>query len=195
MLKEAHKGEPLAIEFAVSKLFYVPASSASEKPKYIVIRVPTEKQTERSNAVSAIWLEPRMEGNNVRVTVYALKGDANSIITCKDWDALKSNLVGTYLVGLDESVQLNKLKDYGVVVGDPSYNLSRRAEKKLCIHSIKTYSRKVASARPARSNLLPESGLLLELRNMRLGLFQRDDEFACARSNGATNAMRLIVCG
>src|SRR5215204_3492293 len=118
MLKEARKGEPLAIEFAMSRLFYVPASSASEKAKYIVIRVPTEKQSERSNAVSAIRLEPRMEGDKVRVTVYALRGDANNIITCKDWDALKSNLVGTYLVGLDETVQLIRLKDYGVVVGD-----------------------------------------------------------------------------
>src|SRR5215813_13202131 len=119
MLKEAGKGKPLAIEFAMSKLFYVPASSGSERAKYIVIGVPTEKQTERSNAVSAIRLEPRMEGDKVRVTVYALRGDANNNMTCKDWDSLKSSLVGTYLVGLDETVHLIKLKDYGVVVGDP----------------------------------------------------------------------------
>jgi hypothetical protein len=116
--KKAPEGEPLAIEFAMAKPFYVPASSASEKAKYIVIRVPTEKQTERQNAVTAIRLEPKMEGDKVRVTIYALRGDANNIITCKDWDALKANLVGTYLAGLDETVQLIKLKDYGVGVGD-----------------------------------------------------------------------------
>lgn len=179
MLKEAHKGEPLAIEFALSKLFYIPASSVSEKANYIVITVPTEKQTERSNAVSAIRLEPRMEGDKVRVTVYALRGDVNKIITCKDWDALKSNMVGTYLVGLDETVQLIKLKDYGVVVGD--HPISFRVVPRNSLSTLSRHTRGRMRVRVVRRfNLLPESGLLLELRNMRPGLLQRD-EFACAR--------------
>ena len=114
---ELPEGEPLAIEFAMEKSFYVPASSASEKIKYVVIRVPADKQSE-PRKVSAIRLEPRMEGNKVRVNVYALKGDADHIITCRDWEALEANLVGSYLAGLDETVQLLKLKDYGVGVGD-----------------------------------------------------------------------------
>lgn len=116
---EAGENEPLAIEFAMEKPFYVPVSSASEKAKYVVIRVPADKQAiPGKDTVSAIKLEPKMEGDRVRVTVYALSGDANHIITCRDWEALQSNLVGSYLARLDETVQLLKLKDYGVGVGD-----------------------------------------------------------------------------
>ena len=57
-----------------------------------------------------------MEGKKVKVAVYALRGDADHIVTCRDWDALKSDLVGTYVAGLDETVKLVKLKDYGVGV-------------------------------------------------------------------------------
>jgi len=117
--KEAGGGELLAIEIAMEKPFYVPASAGSEKVKYVVIRVPAEKQSARATEpVTAIKLEPKMEGNKVRVAVYALSGDADHIITCRDWDALKSSLVGTYLAGLDETVQLVKLQEYGVGVND-----------------------------------------------------------------------------
>lgn len=115
--REARDSQPLAIELALNKPFYVPASSASEKAKYVVIRVPADKQSAPAkNAVSAIKLEPKMEGDKVRVTMYALRGDADHIIACKDWDNLQANLVGSVLAGLDETVELVKLKDYGVGV-------------------------------------------------------------------------------
>jgi hypothetical protein len=115
----AHReGEPLAIEFAMEKPFYVPASAGSERGKFVVIRVPPDQQSvPGKNAVTAIKVEPKMEGSKVKVTVYALRGDTDHIISCKDWDALKSSLVGTYIAGLDETVQLIKLKDFGVGVG------------------------------------------------------------------------------
>jgi len=117
--REAGEGQPLAIEFAMDKPFYVPASAGSERAKYVVIRVPKDKQTAPGkNAVTAIKVEPKMEGNKVRVTIYALRGDADHIITCKDWDNLQANLEGSYLAGLDETVELIKLKDYGVGVSD-----------------------------------------------------------------------------
>ena len=117
--KEVGEGQPLAIEFAMNKPFYVPASAGSEKAKYVVIRVPADKQSASAkNAVTAIKVEPKMEGDKVRVTVYALRGDADHIITCKDWNNLQSNLVGSYLAGLDETVELIKLRDYGVGVND-----------------------------------------------------------------------------
>lgn len=115
--REARESQPLAIEFAMNKPFYVPATSGSEKAKYVVIRVPANKQSPPAqNAVTAIKVEPKMEGDKVRVTVYALRGDADHIITCKDWDNLQANLVDSHLAGLDETVELIKLKDYGVGV-------------------------------------------------------------------------------
>jgi hypothetical protein len=117
--REVHESEPLANEFAMSKPFYVPAAAASERAQYVVIRIPVDKQTEpKKSAVTAIRLEPRMESDKVRVTVYALQGETDNIITCRDFDALKAKLVGSYLAGLDETVQLLKLKDYGLGVGD-----------------------------------------------------------------------------
>ncbi len=53
-----------------------------------------------------------MEGDKVRVTVYTLRGAADHIITCKDWANLQANLVNSYLAGLDETVELIKLKDW-----------------------------------------------------------------------------------
>lgn len=114
-------GEPLAIEFAMEKPFYVPASAGSERGKFIVIRVPADQQAvPGKNAVTAIKVEPKMEGNKVKVIVYALRGDTNHLVSCQDWDTLKSTMVGTYIAGLDETVQLIKLKDFGVGVGGDS---------------------------------------------------------------------------
>jgi hypothetical protein len=43
-----------------------------------------------------------MEGDKVRVDVYALSGPTADIITCKGWDALKSTTIGRYVAGLGD---------------------------------------------------------------------------------------------
>jgi hypothetical protein len=109
---------PLGIEIALSKPFYVPAATGG-KTTMIVIRVPVaEGASQGQDAVSAIKLEPKMEGDKVKVSVYALIGEADNIKTCRDWDALKSMPVGTYVAGLDEEVSLVKLRDFGVSMGN-----------------------------------------------------------------------------
>lgn len=109
---------PLGIEIALSKPFYVPAA-AGGKTTMIVIRVPVaDGASQGQDAISAIKLEPKMEGDKVKVSVFALIGEANNIKTCRDWDALKSTPVGTYVAGLDEEVSLVKLRDFGVSMGN-----------------------------------------------------------------------------
>lgn len=114
------KAVPLGIEIALKKPFYVPAAN-SDKITKIVIRVPiSDGGDQGEDTVSAIRLEPKMEGDKVRVTVYTLIGEPDDIRTCRDWDGLKSRPVGTYLAGLDEEVSLVKLRDLGVNMGtDP----------------------------------------------------------------------------
>jgi hypothetical protein len=113
------KGAPLAIEIALSKPFYIPATAASAKAASVFIKVPIALGTNRQpDDVSAIKLEPQMEGDKVRVTVYALKGEADNINSCRDWDKLQATTIGTYLASLDEEVSLTKLRDYGVSVGN-----------------------------------------------------------------------------
>lgn len=108
---------PLGIEIALAKPFYILAG----KTTMVIIRVPTPDASSQGEAVSAIKLEPRMDGNKVKVNVFTLVGEADkNIKTCRDWDALKSNFVGSYVAGVDEEVSLVKLKDLGVRMGsDP----------------------------------------------------------------------------
>src|SRR5215813_12657686 len=88
--RATREGEPLAIEFAMERPFYIPASAGSERAKFVVISVPPDQQAvPGKNVVSAIKVEPKMEGNKVIITVYALRGDPDHIISCRDWDALK----------------------------------------------------------------------------------------------------------
>jgi len=114
------KAVPLGIEIALKKPFYVPAAMG-DKTTMIVIRVPVaDGASQGQDAVSAIKLEPKMEGDKVTVNVSALIGEANHIKRCSDWDALKSVPVGIYIAGLDEEVSLVKLRDFGVSMGsDP----------------------------------------------------------------------------
>lgn len=106
---------PLGIEIALAKPFYIPAG----KTTMVVIRVPAPDTSSPEEAVAAIKLEPRMDGNAVKVNVFTLVGDADkNIKTCRDWDTLKSNFVGSYVAGVDEEVSLVKLRDLGVRMGN-----------------------------------------------------------------------------
>jgi hypothetical protein len=107
---------PLGIEIALSKPFYVPAASVNRVTK-VVIRVPLSDDNNQ-DAISAIKLEPKMEGEKVRVDVYGLSGSTAGIITCQGWDALKSTSIGSYVASLDEDIALTKLADFGVRMGD-----------------------------------------------------------------------------
>lgn len=113
------KAAPLGIEIASNKPFYMPAAAASSKVAAVFIKVPIASGASRQpDDVSAIRLEPQMEGDKVRVTVYALKGEADNINSCRDWDKLQATTIGTYLASLDEEVSLTQLKDYGVSMGN-----------------------------------------------------------------------------
>jgi hypothetical protein len=114
---EKLNAQALGIELALEKPFYIPAAT-SDKVTSMVIRVPVEEGNDRQqDSVSAIKLEPKMENDKVSVRVYALVGETDNIITCRDWDSLKSIEVGTYVAGLDEEVSLSKLREYGVRFG------------------------------------------------------------------------------
>ena len=109
------EASPLGIEIALAKPFYIPAG----KTTMVVIRVPDADSSSGTDVVSAIKLEPRMDGAKVKVSVFALVGEADMKITnCRDWNALKAVPVGSYVAGVDEEVSLVKLKDFGVRFGN-----------------------------------------------------------------------------
>lgn len=108
---------PLAIEIALSKAFYVPAATTG-KSIFVVIRVPAANvKSQGQDAITALKLQPIMDGDKVKVTVVGLIGEPDRVKTCSDWDALKSRPIATYVAGLDEEVSLVELKDFGVSMG------------------------------------------------------------------------------
>lgn len=109
---------PLGIEIALVKPFYIPAA-AGDKTTMVVIKVPlVDGMPLGKDAVSAIKLEPKMEGEKVRVSVFALSGELGEVKTCRDWNQMKSTPVDTYIAGVDEEVSLSKLKDFGISMGN-----------------------------------------------------------------------------
>jgi hypothetical protein len=105
---------PLGIEIALKKTFYVPAGNTTK----IVIRVPiTDGTSQGGEQISAIRLEPRMEGDQVRVIVSALIGEPDDVRSCRDFDGLKAKPVGSYLANLGDEVSLVELRDFGVSFG------------------------------------------------------------------------------
>jgi hypothetical protein len=105
---------PLGIEIALKKPFYV----AAGKNTKIFLRVPADQNGQTS--ISAVRLDPRMDGDKLRVTVYALEGEPDDVRTCDDWNKLKATLVDSYLAAVDQEVIVVKLKELGVSMGtDP----------------------------------------------------------------------------
>lgn len=104
---------PLGIEIALEKPFYVPAS-AGDGGMSAVVRTTLVDEGAGQEPISAVKLVPVMEGDRVKVTVSGLIGDTRNIITCKDWNSLKSVPIDTYYAALDEQVTVSKLNEYGV---------------------------------------------------------------------------------
>lgn len=105
----------LGVEIALAKPFYIPAATGSRKMS-AVVRAPVSQEYS-GREITAVKLSPVMEGDKVRVTISALIGDVadiKNITSCKEWDALESVTVDTYLAGLDEEISVKKLRDYGV---------------------------------------------------------------------------------
>jgi hypothetical protein len=107
----------LGIEISLAKPFYIPAATSNTSKKMSAVVRTLVGEVDSGREITAVKLAPVMEGDKVKVTVYALLGDADdirNIKSCKDWDSLKSVDVGTYTVGLDEEVSITKLRDYGI---------------------------------------------------------------------------------
>ncbi len=109
----------LGIEIDMAKPFYVPAATDGKTTK-LVIRVPIADGADPLKEVSAVKFEPRMEKGKVRIDVYALRGNAENVKSCREWDSLESTVAGSYLAAVDEEISLTKLQEYGISFGkDP----------------------------------------------------------------------------
>ncbi|HEX8456392.1 MAG TPA: hypothetical protein VF656_03640 [Pyrinomonadaceae bacterium] len=106
----------LGIEVTQSqnKTFFMQAATANRRIS-AVIKVPVKNgNLPVQNSVSAIKLDPKLEKDKVRVTVYAIYGDLTGIQKCEDLNSLKTVKVGSYVAGEDKEVSVSDLRKYGV---------------------------------------------------------------------------------
>lgn len=120
----AHNPTALGIEIlSLKKVFYIAASDTTK----VVIRAYSD--TYPGN-ISAVRIEPRMDGEKLNVTVSALVGEPGDVRTCSDWDTLKTLPLAVVSAGVDEEVTVTKLSEYGIFVGDNSPLTFRVVPKK-----------------------------------------------------------------
>lgn len=118
--QKAQQATPaLGIEIATSNgLLFLPASS-THKVTVTHIMVPTGAGGgSPGERVSALRIMPRMEGDKVRVTVYAVYGDASAAKSCSDWKALRASVLTSHIAGNGEAVTLNELTNLGVKLSE-----------------------------------------------------------------------------
>lgn len=93
------------------KPFYFPAATAKNNvTAYVRVQSFDAGRTEQKQ-ISAVKFMPRMENDKVSVSVYALYGDTSAVKNCEDWKELKESLIGVYVAGEGEKVQLASLRD------------------------------------------------------------------------------------
>jgi hypothetical protein len=105
----------LGIEVSQTRPFFMQAAKRPQKLGSAIIRVSsTEGKGSPHESASAIRLEPIVEKDKVRVNVFVLYGDTQSLTRCEDVDALRTVKAGSYVRGLNQEVQLTILRKYGI---------------------------------------------------------------------------------
>jgi hypothetical protein len=96
------------------KAFYIPAPADGGSISAFV-RVPLgETGQAAKDRVSAVRLTPKMDGDKLSVSVYALYGDVSQIKTCDDYNSLEKKFVASYVAGSGEKITVSQLNDLGV---------------------------------------------------------------------------------
>lgn len=96
------------------KEFYIPAPADGGTISAFV-RVPLgENEKASADRPSAVRLTPEANGNKLKVSVYALYGDASRIKTCEDYNRLEKKFVASYVAGQGEKITVSRLNDLGV---------------------------------------------------------------------------------
>ena len=105
----------LGIELVKGKsVLYLPASLNSKALAAHIPVSPTADATSLAPSVTAVRVIPRMEGNKVKVEIYAVFGNIDASQNCAARAALKSSLIATRLAGKGEVVTVVELDNLGL---------------------------------------------------------------------------------
>jgi hypothetical protein len=105
----------LGIEVATGGAqLFLPASAGGRVTVAHVLVPAAAGDPATKERVSAVRLMSQMDGGKVKVTVFALYGDAASAQSCADWKAPKASAAASYLAGDGETITINELRNLGV---------------------------------------------------------------------------------
>lgn len=110
----------LGIEVNLKKPFFVPAATSGKNTSAFIRLATTAGKTSQAEQVSAIKLAPKMVGDKVELTLYAVYGDTTGITACSDWKALRQTTLATYTLRNGEQVALSQLANIGTGFKDKS---------------------------------------------------------------------------
>src|SRR5262249_14487335 len=100
----------LGIEVALEKTWTVSAAAEGDQ-KGAFVRIP--QAAANNTPYSAIKLMPVMVGDKMKVSVFGLTGDLNTIKTCTDWAGFKETALGTYTLSEGQQVSVPQLSNLG----------------------------------------------------------------------------------
>lgn len=109
----------LGLEVALSAgPLYFPAAAAQGKTISANIPVPVDKNKgPLDDQISAVRIVPRMQGDKVQVTVYAVYGDISQVKSCSELTSHKMKAVASYLASNGDMIAVSELRDLGGRLG------------------------------------------------------------------------------
>jgi len=91
------------------RLFYVPVAQAdASQGLFAIVQSPSNSQAPRFKITSKI------EGDAVRVEVFALFGNMNKISSVKEIEEMPQEAVASFLVRQGETIQVSEVTRFGV---------------------------------------------------------------------------------
>jgi len=100
----------LAVEVGLSTPWTVSTATEGHTLRAFV-RLPASANGE--SPFSAIRLEPKMVGDKLEVTVFALSGDTGAVKSCKDWSTLKESRVTSLTLREGEEATVSQMSNLG----------------------------------------------------------------------------------
>lgn len=113
-MQQKHSG--LGVEIVTDGgLLTLPVSSSSKTPVMHILTPPKISDDSLKEQISALRIASQMDAGKVKVTIYAIYGDASAAKSCSDWKSLKAVAISSYNISEGETVSVSELS--GVNLG------------------------------------------------------------------------------
>ena len=112
--QQKHSG--LGVEIVTDGgLLTLPVSLSNKTPVTHILTPSKINDGSLKEQVSALRIASQMDSGKVKVTVYAIYGDANAAKSCSDWKSLKAVAISSYNISEGETATVSEMS--GVNLG------------------------------------------------------------------------------